>query len=202
MNTNQSRRKSIAIDMDGVLVEIESQLVKYYNAEYGENVTVADIQGRSGSEAFPKDAGKRRMVNTPGFFRDPAVMPGAVEAVKKLMEDYEVYIVSAATEFPLSLIEKYEWLQVYFPFIDWRHIVLCGDKSIIGTDYMIDDHCKNLDVFKGKTLMFHAHHNTHLNHHFRVHSWDEVLDWFIKEQKDGQATGQNKNTAAARLTQC
>lgn len=91
------------------------------------------------------------------------------------MESFEVYIVSAAMEFPQSLPEKREWLNEHFPFIHWRHIIFCGDKSIIGTDYMIDDHIKNLDNFKGTTLMFHAFHNVNYNHHQRVNNWQEVL---------------------------
>jgi 5'(3')-deoxyribonucleotidase len=178
----RNKRKSIAIDMDGVLANVEPQLVKYYNQVYGENLTLKQIQGMSGLEAFPKDAATRKMLNLPGFFRDLEVMDGAVEAVKALMKHYEVYIVSAAMEFPLSLYEKYEWLKQHFPFVDWHNIVMCGDKSIISTDYMIDDYCKNLDVFKGKTLMFHAYHNTNLNHHFRVRSWQEVLNWFDRER--------------------
>lgn len=177
----KNKLKRIAIDMDGVLANVEPQLVKFYKQHYGIETTVEAIQGMSGSEAFPEDKVERRVVNTPGFFRTLEVMPGAIEAVKKLMENYEVYVVSAATEFPLSLYEKYEWLKEYFPFIDWRHIVLCGDKSIIHTDYMIDDYCKNLDYFCGKTLMFHAYHNTTQNHHFRVHNWAEILEWFEKE---------------------
>jgi 5'(3')-deoxyribonucleotidase len=91
------------------------------------------------------------------------------------MEHYEVYIVSAAMEFPLSLPEKYEWLQEHFPFISWRNIIFCGDKSVIDTDFMIDDHCKNLDFCKGKAIMFHAFYNVHHNHHTRVKNWKEVL---------------------------
>lgn len=168
--------------MDGVLANVEPQLVKYYNQVYGASLTLEQIQGMSGAEAFPKDAATRKMLNLPGFFGDLEVMPGAIEVVRELMKHYEVYVVSAAMEFPLSLYEKYQWLHAYFPFIDWHNIVMCGDKSIINTDYMIDDYCKNLDVFKGKTLMFHAYHNTTLNHHFRVRSWQEVLDWFTDER--------------------
>ena len=86
-------------------------------------------------------------------------MEGAVEAVKKLQQTYDVYVVSAAMEFPNSLIEKRNWLKKHFPFIDWRNIILCGSKHIINTDYMIDDHPKNLDPFKGETLLFEAFHN-------------------------------------------
>lgn len=175
-------KKTIAIDMDGVMADVEPQLIKYYEQLYGITTTLEAINGLSHAEAFPLDAVTKASLNLPGFFRTLPVMPGAIEAVKKLMEDYEVYIVSAATEFPLSLSEKLEWLQEHFPFISWRNIVLCGDKSIIHTDYMIDDHCKNLDYCSGKAIMFNAHHNKHEHQHVRVHNWDEVLNLFEMEK--------------------
>lgn len=196
METN-NKRKTIAIDMDGVIADVESQLVKFYKDIYGITTSVDAIQGLSGAEAFPEDRIARKMVNAPGFFRNLDVMPGAVEAVAKLMETYEVYIVSAATEFPLSLYEKHEWLKEHFPYIDWRHLVLCGDKSIINTDYMIDDHTKNLDTFIGKPIMFHAHHNTLQSQYDRVHNWSEVLEYFEKEGQSEQAQNQASRKAIA-----
>lgn len=179
----QNNRKSIAIDMDGVIADIEPHLLAGYERECGIKLSLADIQGLSGEEAFPEKGVIAKVLHSPGFFRKLDVMPGAISGVKQLMEKYEVYIVSAATEFPLSLYEKYEWLKEHFPFISWRNIVLCGDKSIINTHYMIDDHCKNLDFCSGKTIMFNAHHNVHLNHHFRVHNWEEVLNFFESESQ-------------------
>jgi 5'(3')-deoxyribonucleotidase len=40
---------------------------------------------------------------------------------------------------------------------------------------MIDDHCKNLDFFKGKSNLFNAFHNVNIKNHERVHNWKEVL---------------------------
>ena len=96
------------------------------------------------------------------------------------MEDFDVYIASAAMEFPLSLFEKKEWLEEYFPSISWKNIVFCGDKHIIRTDYLIDDHLKNLDYFPGIPLMFTASHNVQFTHHQRVNNWEEVLRYFKK----------------------
>ncbi|MEI9865673.1 MAG: hypothetical protein WDN00_14205 [Limisphaerales bacterium] len=89
---------------------------------------------------------------------------------------YELFIVSAATEFPQSLGEKVEWLEEHFPFITWQQIVLCGSKKVITGDIMIDDHFKNLDFFKGRTLLFTQPHNQNQNDkgHERVNSWGEV----------------------------
>ena len=169
-------KKTIAIDMDGVLADVETHFIDWYERDYGIRITKDKLIGVPESDGFPDKKAVRRFVTTPLFFSTVPVMPGAVEAVKKLMEDYDVYIVSAAMEFPQSLPEKYSWLAQYFPFISWRNIVFCGDKSIINTDYLIDDHCKNLDVCKGKTIMFTAGHNANYTHHKRAGNWKEVID--------------------------
>jgi 5'-nucleotidase len=168
-------KKSIAIDMDGVIADIEAQVLNWYERDYGVRHTRDYLMGRSNEDLFPEKGLIRKYVLSPGFFGTLPVMDGAVEAVKTLMDDFKVYIVSAAMEFPLSLNEKLEWLGVHFPFITWHNIIFCGDKSIINTDYMIDDHIKNLDHFKGKTLMFHAFHNTTYTHHTRVTNWKEIV---------------------------
>ena len=178
-------RKTIAIVMDGVIADVEVQLLNWYEKEVGVKLTAEQIAGRPEAEAFPEHGAVRRFINTPGFFRTLPVMQGAIQAVKYLMEKYEVYIVSAAMEFPLSLTEKYEWLQEHFPFISWRNIIFCGDKSIIDTDFLIDDHCKNLDFCKGKAIMFNAFHNVNMNHHVRANNWDEVIALIEKETSEG-----------------
>ncbi|MDB5090807.1 MAG: 5(3)-deoxyribonucleotidase [Mucilaginibacter sp.] len=168
-------RKSIAVDMDGVIADEETQLLTWYEKHYGVKIHPHELIGRKEEDVVPERDAYNKFSATPGYFRTTPVMPGAIEAVKKLMENYDVYIVSAAMQYPHSLPEKLGWLNEHFPFISWRNIIFCGDKSIIGTDYMIDDHIKNLDFFKGKTIMFNAFHNVSFNHHQRVNNWDEVL---------------------------
>lgn len=162
-------KKTIAIDMDGVMADVESKFIEWYERDYRKKILPSDLLN------LPDPSVIRGFVTSKGFFRSLPVMTGAVEAVRRLMEKYEVYIVSAAMEFPLSLDEKLEWLNEHFPFIHWRNIIFCGDKSIINTDYMIDDHIKNLDPFKGTTLMFNAYHNAHHTHHTRVNNWNDIL---------------------------
>ena len=77
-------------------------------------------------------------------------------------------------EFPQSLSEKLAWLEEYFPFIGWQNIVFCGYKNIVDADYMIDDHIKNLSVFKGESLLFTAPHNVNVEGYKRVNTWEEV----------------------------
>ena len=174
------KRKTIAIDMDGVIADTTTHFIYWYEKESGIRVERSVFDGIPESEALP-DGAVRKFVYSPTFFRTLPVMPGAQEAVKNLSENFDVYIVSAAMEFPQSLFEKHEWLQEHFPFISWKNIIFCGDKSIIGTDYMIDDHVRNLDCCQGKTLMFHAGHNIHVDHHRRVNNWPEILEIMQQE---------------------
>ncbi|HEY4966641.1 MAG TPA: 5'(3')-deoxyribonucleotidase [Puia sp.] len=178
MDGKKPNRLSIAVDMDGVLADTETHFIKYYETESGEKVDRKTLLGVPESHAFNDKTAVQRYVHSAGFFRSLPLIPGSVSAVKSLMEHFDVYIVSAAMEFPLSLYEKKQWLGEYFPFISWKNIVFCGDKSIIKTDYLIDDHSKNLDNFSGVPLMFTASHNLYLNQHHRLNNWEEILKYF------------------------
>jgi 5'-nucleotidase len=169
-----TKRKSIAIDMDGVVADTAAQFLNWYEMKHGIRIPREQLEGVSELDALPNQAA-RRFVFESGFFRGVPVMEGAKEAVVELMKHFDVYIVSAAMEFPQSLAEKYEWLKEHFPFISWRNIIFCGDKSVISTDYMIDDHVKNLDCCKGRPFLFTAGHNISIDRHTRVNNWKEVM---------------------------
>lgn len=174
-------RKSIAIDMDNVIADVATHFIDLYEKETGVRIPHETLNGISEADAFSDKTAVERYLFTPGFFRTLPLMPGAQEALKELQQDFEIYIVSAAMEFPLSLSEKKEWLAEHFPFISWRNIVFCGDKSIIGTDYLVDDHLKNLDYFKGKPLLFTAGHNINIRKHTRLNNWEEAVTFFKAE---------------------
>lgn len=167
------KRKTLIIDMDGVLADVYQQFIAFEEKESGIKINPASLIGKEEYEAFPNG---RKHVNTKGFFRNAPVMNGAFEALKALNENYKVFIVSAAMEFPNSLPEKYEWLAEHFPFITWQQVVFCGSKTVIQGDIMIDDHFKNLDNFKGQTVLFTQPHNDgHDNRgHTRVNNWTDV----------------------------
>jgi 5'-nucleotidase len=180
MNT---KRKTIAIDMDGVIADTVSHFIAWYERDFGVTIAKSAFDNVPESEGLPNGA-VRKFVHTPGFFRTIPVMAGAREAVLELTKKYDVFIVSAAIEFPQSLIEKYDWLQQNFPFISWKNIVFCGDKSVIGTDYMIDDHVRNLDTYSGKCILFSAGHNIGIDRHARINNWNEAIEFFNKESSN------------------
>ena len=165
--------KRIAIDMDNVIADITTAFLDSHEQETRIRLIPDDINGKLESEAFPN---VMNWVNTEGYFRNLLVMPDSQRVIKKLMEQYEVFIVSAATQFPRSLYDKMMWMEEHFPFIGWEHICLCGFKTIVKADILIDDHFKNLDYFEGETFLFTATHNVLAENgrHKRVNSWLEI----------------------------
>lgn len=165
--------QTIAVDMDGVLANVLERFFELDAQDFGRRKTLAEIDGLPELEAF---ANVKQYLRRDGFFRNLPVIPGSQAALEKLNRVYDVYIVSAAVEFPLSLHEKYEWLREHFPFISWQQMVFCGSKQIVRADIMIDDHLKNLDPFPGTTYLFTAPHNSRVQSekHIRVNNWIEV----------------------------
>ena len=165
--------KRIAIDMDGVMADVTAKFITHHNQKMPTHITEKDVAGKSELEAFPIF---HDWVNSEGFFRHLPLIADSQAIVAALNKKYDVFIVSAANEFPKSLIDKHDWLQEHFPFISWRQMVFCGSKTIVQADIMIDDHFKNLDYFGGQTLLFTAHHNVFANvgRHTRVDNWQEI----------------------------
>ena len=171
--------KRILVDMDGVLADVYSRFFDLHELETGSRLSVSDVSGMLEAEAFQNQIG---WVTTPGFFRTVPAMEGSVEGLKKLNFQYDVVVVSMATEFPQSLTDKQLWMHDHYPFISWEQLVFCGNKSLLQADIMIDDHPKNLDNFNGETIMFTQPHNIFLTDtkHRRVSSWKEIENILLK----------------------
>jgi 5'(3')-deoxyribonucleotidase len=166
-------KRRILVDMDGVLADVYSRFFDLHEEETDIRLSVDDVIGLKEADAFP---GQLRWVNSIGFFRSVPVMEGSIEVLEKLNKKYEVVVISMATEFPVCPTDKRLWLQDHFPFIRWTQMVFCGNKDLIIADIMIDDHLKNLDNFRGETIMFSQPHNINetATRHRRVGSWDEI----------------------------
>jgi 5'-nucleotidase len=172
--------KRVMVDMDGVLADVYHRFFELHEEDFGKKISIQDIIGLKEAEAFPNQL---KWVNTPGFFKSIPVMSGSRQGLKRLNDNFEVIVVSMATEFPESLTDKQLWLNKHYPFISWKQIVFCGCKDIIQADIMIDDHLKNLDNFKGETILFTQPHNLNLidSRHRRVDSWAEIEKLLLKQ---------------------
>ena len=80
-NNYRKMKKTILVDMDGVLVDIYTTFFELHEKEYRQKADNRDIAGLLEEEAFEN---QRRWVSTPGFFRYLPVMPGSSEALLRL----------------------------------------------------------------------------------------------------------------------
>jgi len=171
----------VIIDMDEVIADTMGKMIHWYEQEYGGVIDYGRMEMGRWSKGFPEEhqAMIRQRLYEPGFFRDVPVMEGSQEVLKEMNHRYEVFIVSAAIEFPDSLKDKYEWLMENFPFLHWRQLVLCGDKRMVHGDHMIDDIDRNLLHFPGERYLFTAPHNLAATGFRRINSWKEAGDIFL-----------------------
>jgi 5'-nucleotidase len=172
----------IAIDMDEVIADTTQQMFNWYERDFNLKFELERMQGKHLKDAVPTEhrLHVQQYPHTEGFFKEIPVMPGSQEALLKLSQKYEIFIASAAMEFKTSLVHKLEWMGAHFPFISWKNIVFCGDKSIINADYLIDDHVRNFKGFAGKGILFNAPHNYNELWPHRVNNWQEVEEFFLK----------------------
>lgn len=167
----------IAIDMDEVLADTAGHQLAWYNRDFGTQLTADDLRGRHFHTVVPQEhrAGIKAHLFDPTFFRDIPLMPGAIDAVRVLSERYELFVASAAMEHPVSFTAKYEWLREHFPDIPASRCIFCGDKSIVGADYLIDDSPYQLATFRGESIIFTAPHNVHETRFRRVLDWPDAV---------------------------
>ncbi|WP_152392954.1 5' nucleotidase, NT5C type [Paenibacillus guangzhouensis] len=173
--------KRIAIDMDEVIADFIPKHLQVFNRDYHENLTVNDLMGTRLRVLRPQFHNEiTAYLNDPTFFRDLEVMKDSQEVIKQLSEQFEVFITTAAMEVPSSFTAKYEWLNEHFPFLDDMNFVFCGDKSIINADYLIDDHVKHFQRFRGQGILFTSPHNINETGYVRVNNWLEVREYFLR----------------------
>jgi 5'(3')-deoxyribonucleotidase len=180
-NTSASpTRQRIAIDMDEVVADLVEKHVRCYNRDFHDSVTLADLRGKRLREARPEHAQAiRSYLYDPEFFRDLKVIEDAQAVIHELNAYYEIFITTAAMEFPTSFAAKHAWLQEHFSFISELNFVFCGDKSIVHADYLLDDDVRHFPRFIGQGVLFTAPHNLDESGYVRVNNWREARTYFM-----------------------
>jgi len=141
-------RKIVYVDMDGVLCDYAG----YCNENNLDPHDTDDVMG---------------------LFLNLKPIPGAIEGFRKLMEHYDVYVLSTApweNEFALS--EKNAWIKEYLPEA-YKRVIYSHNKHLCAGDYLIDDRLKNgSEKFTGELIHFGTD---------KYPDWDSVLNYLIKE---------------------
>jgi 5'(3')-deoxyribonucleotidase len=169
---------TIFVDMDDVLADTYGKHIELYNQEHQQELSLAQINSGEVWQNVPEVHQESiwQHVHQEGFFRNLKPIKDSIPVMEALSKKHNVYIATAATQFPNSLKEKCDWLDEHMPFITWQHRIMCGHKFILRGDLLIDDHSYNLERFAGDTLLFDSPHNQHETDYQRVYNWLEIAE--------------------------
>lgn len=178
----------IAVDMDGVLVDLMKNFLGHLNKagfrnkETGAKLKAEDIKGWDTHNhlGIPWHACEMAF-NQPGLFGpESPPIPGAIRAMAELCTKHNVYIASSPyLSNPQCEHDKREWLRTYLPFVDQRNVIFTHKKFLLDVDILLDDKPKTIKGFnktvrKGKAICFAQPWNEGVEP--RVSSWEEFLN--------------------------
>lgn len=166
----------IFVDMDEVIADTYGAHISLYNSEFQGHLTPENCAGKEVWHMVPEahQDSVRKHAYRRGFFRDLKPIADSVIILKELAAQHDIYIASAAMQFPNSLEEKSHWLDEHFSFIPWQNRILCGHKHVLNGDVLIDDRSYNLLTFDGRGILFTSPHNINTEGYERADTWLEI----------------------------
>lgn len=148
--------KRLYFDMDGVLVDFQSGL------DQQDEKILKEHDGH--------------LDEIPGLFGAMKPLEGAIEAVHRLQEHYDCYILSTAPwKNPSAWSDKVVWVTKYLDDVFHKRMVITHCKHLCKGDILIDDRGKNgASEFEGEWIEFGSE---------RFPDWNSVLEYLIPKDK-------------------
>ncbi len=178
--------KRIAIDQDYVLAKLTDKWVRTYNAIFGDNLKVEDIQTWNIADYVKEEAKPymKNILNIHKFYRDLGVVDNAPEVITWLHEQGAELFIATDPFTRMSFKSKYDWLRENIPCIPPENYIFTGNKSILNTDYLIDDGLHNHETFKGTSILYDAPYNRENHDYYRARNWLDIKDGFMSGEID------------------
>ena len=173
------------VDVDGVLRDITTPMLKLYNAEFEENLTYSDLKNYDVSVSFPKFA--EQQINARDFFFNDCaaevflsapLMENAFEAISILRETGRVIICTNQST-TKNKIYTLKWLKSNN--IEYDDIFFTSDKSLIPCNVIIDDNPYFIDHSNANTRIIINHpYNQDVKENDRTMRFDSLYDYAIE----------------------
>ena len=139
----------LGIDIDGVIADSQPVIIAELNARYGKDYALADFVDFNPVKMYGIDRKQLDdfiMEREGNIIRTARPMPGALEAINQLKDDFGIHLISART--PVHLDDTTNWLNNYGFHFD--KVILLGqhDKRAAcneeAVSLFIDDSMKNV----------------------------------------------------------
>jgi 5'-nucleotidase len=135
----------ILIDQDGVLADFEHGFLDAWRARHPDIAPVefADRKSFHILEDYPPELRPlaEALYTAPGFIRNLAPVPGAIEAVRELLQlGMDVRICSSPLrQYENCVAEKYLWVERHLGRAATERLILTRDKTLVHGDILVDD---------------------------------------------------------------
>lgn len=192
-------QKIFVTDMDDVLVDLLGAWSKYLNNRYGTKVLAENIVDWDMTKAFPTLRPNEiyEVLGEEQFWKTVTPKEHAVEYLRLICEDpnYKVYVCTA-THYKGIKVKLENCLLKYFPWLTYKDIIMCHNKSLIECDYIVDDYPNNLTNNNRIRFLMNAPHNQICEeslYEFRVKSMKEVYEILKEFEVIESAQSQSSN---------
>lgn len=164
-------KKLLLIDMDGVLADFEQNVENIFKKE----PALEYVYRPKDSTTFP------RIDLIPDVFRDPPVIKGAIEGIKRLQDSglFEMVVVTTAPwSHSTADSDKKFWLKKHFGDLFKKNMITTHRKDLVMGHYIVDDRIANgVENFIGE----HIHFGTQ-----KFPDWGSTVDYLIQKETNEQ----------------
>lgn len=124
----------------------------------------------------------KEAMNSPGFYRDLPLMPGAVEGMKRMIAndkatgDQTFICTTPAVTNPTCASEKMESIERHFGSYWPERTILTADKTLVHGDVLWDDKpiITGVRTPDWEHILFRQPHNRKFNPRLVANGWDDV----------------------------
>lgn len=142
-------KKIVYIDLDGVVADFDK--------------AVSNLSSNEKADYF------NNYQNINGIYAELQPITGSIEAIKKILKNYDAYILTAAPwHNPSAWSDKLIWVKKFIPQMKKR-LIISHNKHLNKGDFLIDDNTYNgASNFQGKLIRYGSD---------EFKDWDKILEY-------------------------